>query len=163
MEKNGQVVIWQKVQEVDKAGGSVILADAATGKTKLDDFGESDRVSTHRLVRYAPTWDPAVEESKHHSLVKLVKGDVVAVVHEGEIVLARVDEIEEGRRVKAELMKTPKSERHGGYARRPWKETGDERELAWDTLLGRVVLGETGCMTPPSLQWVSKWAGVDLQ
>ena len=139
------------------------MEDAATNRTKLDDFGEPDRVSTHRLIRYVPTWDPAVEESKRHSLQRAVKGDVVAIIHEGEIVLLRVDEIDQGKKVTGELLRVPKPERHGGFARRPWSETGDEREVPWDQLLGRVALMENECFAPDSLQWVSKWAGVDLK
>ena len=153
--------IW-RIQSIDPAGGSAILEDAATGRTKLDDFGEPDRVSTHRLVRYAPKWDPVIEEEKRHSLEKLVVGDLVSLIHEGEILLARTEEIENGRRVKGRLLRVPAPERHGGWSRRPWAEVDGRKELAWDALLGRVELGETGCLTPESLRWVSKWAGVDL-
>ena len=154
--------IW-KIKSVDQAGGSAVLEDAATNRMKLDDFGESDRVSTHRLIRYAPTWDPAVEESKRHRLERVVKGDIVAIVHEGEIVLMRIDAIDARRRMTGELMRVPKPERHGGFARRPWSETGEERRVPWDQLLGRVALTESECLTPDSPRWVSKWAGTDLK
>ena len=153
--------IW-RIQSIDSAGGSAILEDAASGRTKLDDFGEPDRVSTHRLVRYMPKWDPVVEEEKLHSLGKLVAGDLVSLVHEGEILLARVEEVRDNQKIKGQLLRVPVQERHGGWSRRPWKEIEGQKEFAWDTLLGRVALGQTECLTPESLQWVSKWAGVDL-
>ena len=153
--------IW-RIQSIDPAGGSAILEDAATGRTKLDDFGEPDRVSTHRLVRFAPKCNPVIEEEKRHSLEKLAVGDLVSLIHEGEILLARADEIEDWRRVKGRLLRVPAPERHGGWSRRPRVEVDGRKEFAWDTLLVRGELGETGCLTPESLRWVSKWAGVDL-
>ena len=87
---------------------------------------------------------------------------MVSLVHEGEILLARVEEIRDNQKIKGQLLRVPVQERHGGWSRRPWKEIEGQKEFAWDTLLGRVALGQTECLTPESLQWVSKWAGVDL-
>ena len=156
--------IW-RVTSASADGALVTLADAYTGKDKFNDLdGMPDKISTRRLIRFSPNVDPALEESRFRSLERLIVGDYVAVVLEGTILLLRVESIEKGRNVGGALLRVPTAERHGGWARRPWAETEEEKVVNWEQLLGRVrLVPETACLNADSLAWLEKWSGGAMQ
>ena len=144
-------------------GGMATLEDAYTGRPKLNDLsGLPDPISTRRLVRYSPNVDPALEEERFRAVERLIRGDYAAVVcaQSSEIILIRADEIRQGKSVHGLVMRVPVKERHGGWSRRPWKETEEKRTVVWDELLGRVrLVPETNCLDADSLAWLLKWTG----
>ena len=67
--------------------------------------------------------------------------------------------IRKGLALEGAVLEVPEAERHGGWARRPWKIAEEDAAVVWENCLGRVRLTDSGCLDEESLRWLGKWTG----
>ncbi len=138
-------------------GDAVHLRDALSGKLLLDSLnGLPDNINVDRLMKVTlpvvPTQDM---EDIVQKLDDLQVGDLVAYLGRGgdTILVLEVEEIEEDVKVEGKVLEVPEVERTGGWARRPWANTNEERAtVLWENLVAPVSMHSDKCLSVPSLE-----------
>jgi len=142
------------IDEVTKDGKAVYVSDVFTNLPLLDRFtGLPDPIATSRLMRIEPSPVPEPTSAK---VEDAMVGDVVAWAGETEVRLLRITHLRHGVSVSGQVLQVPKEERHGAWARRPWRQIPGEGEkmVQWRDLLIRVRLTEDETLVRESLDFL---------